>query len=190
MRHYDWASLGPKTRYWNPHHMVEVNLMPPTSHDPQTCWNQKLMMLTHHEPINSVSTSWARPAPWTIPIKLITASRGETVLRTLAHCNLTPLPGKAIKLFFSTSPPKRKEMNLVCPHCKEWTQFLPGNWDTHLGYIGSFLCPSTHRYQESHNGQRAVLAPNIPWEKDYSLGHWYLQAHQTQKSQGKKITIF
>ena len=75
---------------------------------PQTGRNQKIddadSYLPHHQPIRRMSMSRSHPLRRTMAVQLLaTHSRsGHTVLRALAHC--PRLPGKAIKLFFSTSP--------------------------------------------------------------------------------------
>ena len=73
----------------------------------QTCWNQKVgdahSHLPHHQPIRRVSMSWARPL-WTITIKLLTnPSRSGHSFEGISPL-WPPLPGKALKLFSSTSP--------------------------------------------------------------------------------------
>ena len=75
---------------------------------PQTSWNLKVddadSYLRHHQPIKTMSTSWPHPL-WTITIKLLTilSKLGDTVFRGRS-LPCPPLPGKVIKLSFSTSP--------------------------------------------------------------------------------------
>ena len=80
----------------------------PQASRPQTSWNLKVddadSYLPHHQPIRRMSMSGSHPL-WTITIKLLTilSKWGHIVFwgrRSLCH----PLPGKVIKLSFSTSP--------------------------------------------------------------------------------------
>ena len=66
--------------------------------------NQKVddsdSLLPHYQPFRRMSMSWAHLSLWTISIKLLTThSRFEGVSPLWS-----PLPGKIIKLFLSTSP--------------------------------------------------------------------------------------
>ena len=97
-------------RYWNPLQVGRVNnYWWYASHkhvDPRPVGTWRLMMLTStylttNQPIRRMSTSWSH----LITIKLL------TTLSKLGHMGFEgisplwpPLPGKAIKLFFSTSP--------------------------------------------------------------------------------------
>ena len=89
-------------RYWNSYQVGEVNSMLPT-HTPQTSWNQKvddvLSHLPHHQPVRGMSVNLSCPL-LIITIKLLTTTHSFEGFSPLWPL----LPGKAIKLFFSTSP--------------------------------------------------------------------------------------
>ena len=77
----------------------------PQARRPQTSWNQKDddtdSHLPHHQPIRRTSTSLSHPLYYKTPHCLLQ-------VRTHSFEGInplwSPLPGKAIKLFFSTSP--------------------------------------------------------------------------------------
>ena len=81
----------------------------PQAHRPQTGWNRKVDdaddRLPHHQPIRRMSRSWSRPL-WTMTIKLLTTYHLQVGTHSFEGISLLwpLLPGKAIKLFFSTSP--------------------------------------------------------------------------------------
>ena len=76
----------------------------PQACKPQTRCNQKVDDADSHQPIRRMSTSWSHPFLWTIAIKLLTAPPGRDTQFWEYLPAVPPLPGKAIKLFFSISP--------------------------------------------------------------------------------------
>ena len=76
---------------------------------PQTSWNLKVDVadsyLPHHQPIRRMSMSWSCPLG-TITIKLLSilSKLGYIVFRGRSPRVSPPLPGKVIKLSFSTTP--------------------------------------------------------------------------------------
>ena len=80
----------------------------PQSHRPQTGWTQKVddadSQLPPHQPIRRVSTNWSYLPLWTIAITLLPIpSRWGHIFEGISPL-WPPLPGKAMKLSFSTSP--------------------------------------------------------------------------------------
>ena len=94
--------------YWNSHKVEEVNCMLPINTRPQTSWNQKPddadSHLPHHQPIRRMSMNYSRPPLWTITMRLLTTPSRAGHSLTGISLPWLPLPSKAIKQFFSTSP--------------------------------------------------------------------------------------
>ena len=88
----------------------------PQAGTPQTGWNQKVddvdAQWRHRPPIRRMSMRWPRPAPWTL---LTPHYPVDTVLRAPA----CPLPGKAIKLLFSTSHPNSNLLVSIRHQCTD-----------------------------------------------------------------------
>ena len=86
----------------------ELTVCCPQALRPQTPWNQEVddadSHLPHHQPVRRTSTSCSRPL-WTTTIKLLTTHlQGGTHSFEGISPLWPPLPAKAIKLLFSTSP--------------------------------------------------------------------------------------
>ena len=95
-------------RCWNSHKVEEVNGMLPINTRLQTSWNQKLddadSHLPHHQPIRRMSMSYSLPPLWTVSMRLLTTLSSAGHSLTGISLPWPPLPRKAIKRFFSTSP--------------------------------------------------------------------------------------
>lgn len=94
-------------RYWNSHKVEEVNCMLPINTRPQTSWNQKLDANSHlpyHQPVRRMSMNYSCPPLWTITMRLLTTPSRAGHSLTGISLPWLPLPSKAIKWFFSTSP--------------------------------------------------------------------------------------
>ena len=94
--------------------------------------------------------SWSHPPLWTITIQRLTPTfrLEQTGLRSLAHC-FPPLPGKAIKLLFSTSP---KTVSL---------RF--SSVSGHTGY------PTSERQSRSHNEEVTYVKPQEAWVRSAGI---------------------
>ena len=75
---------------------------------PQTSWNRKTedagSRLSHHQSIRKISTSWLHPPLWAITTKLLATPSSQDNSFEGISLWWPLVPGKAIKLFFSTSP--------------------------------------------------------------------------------------
>ena len=94
-------------RYWNPSRWEKLMVCCPQACRPQTSWNQKVddadSHLPHHQPIRRMSTSWSPSLNhyYTTPHYILQV--GTHSFEDISPL-WPPLPGKAIKLFFSASP--------------------------------------------------------------------------------------
>ena len=97
-------SLSSFTDTKTPSRWEKLTVCCPQARRPQTSWNQvddADCHLPHHQPIRRTSTSWSRLLYYKTP-------HYPLQVRTHSFEGIiplwSPLPGKAIKLFFSTSP--------------------------------------------------------------------------------------
>ena len=104
---YITTSLSCFTDTETPTRWEQLRVWYAPAHRLQTSWNQKVddadSHLPHHKPISRMSLSRSRSL-WTITVKLLTTlPRAGHSFEGISPLG-PPLPGRAIKLFFSTSP--------------------------------------------------------------------------------------